>query len=233
MKDSPVNLWRTARIALPLTFLLIAFAWPLFSITRFSLGWDGQGILSPFIDAASDSYLRGRFIFTTWQAALSTILALAFGLPSAYVFARYRFRGRGLLLAAITIPFILPPIVMALGLLSLLGPSGLANDALTGLLGFDNPPIRLLNTFAIILIAHVVYEYAIVVRLISTFWANMDPAVQEAAAMLGASPRHVFFNVTLPLLLPAVAAAAALIFLFTFTSFGIILILGVFFNDTV
>ena len=161
-----------------------------------------------------------------WQAALSTVLALLFGLPSAYVFAKYRFRGRGLLLAATTIPFILPPIVVALGLLSLLGPSGLVNDGLVGVFGFDQPPIRLLNTFAIILIAHVVYEYTIVVRLVSTFWSNMDPAMGEAASMLGASPRRVFLRVTAPLLAPAIAAAAALIFLFTFTSFGIILILG-------
>ena len=201
-------LWRQTRFAVPIAFLAVAFAWPLLSVTRVALGWEGQGLLAPFVDVVTDPYLRGRLAFTVWQAALSTILALAFGLPSAYVFARHRFRGRGPLLAAITIPFILPPIVMALGLLSLLG------------------PFNLLNTFAIILIAHVVYEYAIVVRLISTFWANMDPAVSEAAAMLGASPRRVFFTVTLPLLLPAVAAAAALIFLFTFTSFGIILILG-------
>ena len=173
-------------------------------------GWDGQGILAPFIDAASDPYLRGRFVFTVWQAALSTVLALLFGLPSAYVFAKYRFRGRGVLLAAITIPFILPPIVVALGLLSLLGPSVLANSALEGVFGFDDPPIRLLNTFAIILIAHVVYEYTIVVRLVSTFWSNMDPAVGEAASMLGASPRRVFLTVTAPLLAPAIAAAAAL-----------------------
>ena len=218
--------WRWGRILLPLGFLAVAFAWPLFSVMRVGLGWDGQGILAPFIDAASDPYLRGRFVFTVWQAALSTILALLFGLPSAYVFAKYRFRGRGVLLAAITIPFILPPIVVALGLLSLLGPSGLANDALKGLFGFDEPPIRLLNTFAIILIAHVVYEYTIVVRLVSTFWSNMDPAMGEAASMLGASPRRVFLTVTAPLLAPAIAAAAALIFLFTFTSFGIILILG-------
>ena len=66
----------------------------------------------------------------------------------------------------------------------------------------------------------------IVVRLVSTFWSNMDPAMGEAASMLGASPRRVFLTVTAPLLAPAIAAAAALIFLFTFTSFGIILILG-------
>ncbi len=217
---------RLGGIVLPLGFLVIAFAWPLVTTLRVGLGWEGQGLLTPFFEAASDPYLRGRVVFTVWQATLSTVLALLFGLPSAYVFARHRFRGRGILLAAITVPFILPPIVVALGLLSLLGPSGLVNTFLVDVVGFGEPPIRLLNTFAIILIAHVVYEYAIVVRLVSTFWANMDPAVQEAAAMLGASPRHVFLRVTLPLLAPALAAAAALVFLFTFTSFGIILILG-------
>ena len=116
--------WRWGRILLPLGFLAVAFAWPLFSVMRIGLGWDGQGILAPFVDVASDPYLRGRFVFTVWQAALSTVLALLFGLPSAYVFAKYRFRGRGVLLAATTIPFILPPIVVALGLLSLLGRRG-------------------------------------------------------------------------------------------------------------
>ena len=219
-----MSVWRTARLALPLTFLVVAFAWPLVSVMRIGLGWDGQGILQPFIDAASDPYLRGRFFFTTWQAALSTILALAFGLPSAYVFARHRFRGRSALLAAITIPFILPPIVMALGLLSLLGPSGLVNDTLTGLLGLEEPPIKLLNTFAIILIAHVVYEYAIVVRLISGSGPTMDLRA-EGRLNARASPHRVFSSEPAAPL-PAVAAAAALIFLFTFTSFGIILILG-------
>ncbi len=217
---------RALTFGLPAAFLAIAFVWPLASVMRVGLGWGDGGVLSPFVEVASDPWLRGRFIFTTWQAALSTFLALAFGLPSAYVFARHRFPGRSALLAAITIPFILPPIVMALGLIALLGPSGLLNSTLTGLLGFESPPINLLNTLVIILIAHVVYEYAIVVRLVSTFWANMDPAVGEAAAMLGASPRRVFLTVSAPLLAPAIAAAAALIFLFTFTSFGIILILG-------
>ncbi len=217
---------RRGRVVLPLMFLAVAFAWPFANTVRVGLGWGGEGLLTPFVEAAGDPYLRGRFLFTVWQAALSTILALLFGLPSAYVFARHRFAGRGILLAAITIPFILPPIVIALGLLSLLGPSGVVNTALINVFGFGQPPVQLLNTFAIILIAHVVYEYAIVVRLISTFWANLDPAVNEAAALLSASPRRVFLTVTAPLLAPAIAAAAALVFMFTFTSFGIILILG-------
>jgi thiamine transport system permease protein len=50
--------------------------------------------------------------------------------------------------------------------------------------------------------------------------------MQEAAAMLGANPLQVFIRVTLPLLMPAISAAAILVFIFTFTSFGVILLLG-------
>lgn len=207
-------------------FLAVAFLYPLTTIFLTSLTRDDGGLVGPFVQLLSEPYYLGRLWFTFWQAALSTGLVLLLGLPSAYVFARYRFPGRSLLLAATTVPFIMPPIVMALGFIALLGPTGLVNALLMDLFSLDEPPIRLLHTLAIILVAHVVYEYTIVVRLVSTLWANLDPHVTEAAHVLGASPRRSFLRVTLPLLLPAIAAAAALVFLFTFTSFGVILILG-------
>ena len=221
-----MNALRKGRFVVPLAFLLAAFLWPLANALTTALGWGDGEFLAPFKEMVANSYYRGRLLFTFWQAGLSTVLVLLFGLPSAYVFARLRFPGRQALLAATTIPFIMPPMVIALGLIALVGPSGILNMALMAAFGLDDPPIHLLQTFAIILIAHIVYEYTIVVRLVSTFWSNMDPALQEAGTMLGATPQRVFLRVTLPLLAPAIAAAAALVFLFTFTSFGIILILG-------
>jgi len=58
------------------------------------------------------------------------------------------------------------------------------------------------------------------------FWSNLNPRLEEAARVLGARPRDVWWQVTLPLLAPAIAAAALLVFIFCFTSFGVILILG-------
>ena len=210
----------------PLGFLALALFYPLAAILTRTLGWGGDSPLQPVADVLTDRYYLGRLVFTLWQAALSTALALAIGLPCAYVFSRFQFPGRSLLLALTTVPFMMPPIVMALGFIALIGPSGIANRALMGGLGLDDPPIQLLHTFAIILIAHAVYEFAIVVRLVSTVWANMDEHLPEAGRVLGASGRRAFLHVTLPLLMPAVAAAAALVFLFTFTSFGVVLILG-------
>jgi thiamine transport system permease protein len=79
---------------------------------------------------------------------------------------------------------------------------------------------------AAILAAHVFFNVAVVVRILSTWWGRLDPRLWEAAATLGASPFARLRMVTLPLLRPALAAAAALVFLFCFTSFGVILILG-------
>jgi thiamine transport system permease protein len=66
----------------------------------------------------------------------------------------------------------------------------------------------------------------VVVRTVSTLWSRIDPRLLEAAQVLGASGWTVFRRITLPLLRPALAAAASIVFLFTFTSFGVVLILG-------
>jgi thiamine transport system permease protein len=75
-------------------------------------------------------------------------------------------------------------------------------------------------------LAHIYFNIAVVIRLVGGYWANLNPKMNEAAKVLGASPRRTFLEVTLPLLKPPIASASAIIFLFTFTSFGVILILG-------
>jgi thiamine transport system permease protein len=94
------------------------------------------------------------------------------------------------------------------------------------LLGLQTPPLDLQHSLWLILAAHVFYNYAVVLRIVSGFWSNISPRVEEAARVLGARTRDVWWHVTLPLLAPAVAAAALLVFIFCFTSFGVILILG-------
>ena len=77
-----------------------------------------------------------------------------------------------------------------------------------------------------ILIAHVFFNYAVVVRTVGAFWGGLDPRMEEAARSLGATAWAAFREVTLPRLRPAIASAAAIVFLFSFTSFGVVLILG-------
>ena len=212
-------------ILLPLAYLAVFFLYPLLAILARSL--DGGGLtLHPFRALLGDSYYWGRIWFTTWQAGASTVLTLAVGLPVAYLFAKREFPGKTLLKAVSTVPFVMPTIVVAMGFVALLGSRGLANTLLMGLFGLETPPIRIANSLLVILMAHAFYNYAVVVRIVSAFWANLDPRVEESAAMLGAGSVGRFLHVTLPILLPAIASAAVLVFAFSFTSFGVVLVLG-------
>ncbi|HJQ94737.1 MAG TPA: iron ABC transporter permease [Acidimicrobiia bacterium] len=192
---------RNLRIAIlwgvPLLFIGYLFVYPLLRILIESLTGEG------FVQLVT----RGRFLssawFTLWQAVVSTILTLIFSFPLTWALSRFNFRGKQLARALVTIPFVLPAVVVGASFLDLM-PQGIMA----------------------ILAAHVFYNVAVVVRTVGGVWSRIDPRVEDAAATLGASPGKVFRSVTLPLLRPAIASAAAIVFLFCFASFGTVLILG-------
>jgi thiamine transport system permease protein len=126
----------------------------------------------------------------------------------------------------ITVPFVLPTVVTAAAFRALLGPGGLVNTGLMAAFDLSRPPINIDHTVWFFLLAHIFYNYTVIVRLVGGFWARLPLDVNEAARMLGATRSQVFFRITLPLLMPAILAASLLIFVFCFTSFGVVLILG-------
>jgi thiamine transport system permease protein len=213
-------------ILLPLGFLAVFYVYPLATIFGVSLAPEGQLDLSGFTRIITGSYYRETLGFTFGQALLSTALTLALALPSAYVFTRYQFPGKSLLMALATLPFVLPTVVVASAFLALIGPRGLLNQALMNLLALPEPPIQLERTLTLILIVHVFYNYAVALRIIAGFWANQNPRMEEAARVLGAGSLRLWWRICLPILRPAILAASILVFIFTFTSFGVVLILG-------
>ncbi|MEO3749853.1 iron ABC transporter permease [Streptomyces sp. B6B3] len=204
-------------MAPPVAFVAVFFCYPVVAITGRGLREGGGWRLGHAADVLTDPDVLGVLWFTVWQAAASTALTLALALPGAYVFARLDFRGKRLLHAAVTVPFVLPTVVTGAAFLALLGRGGLLDD-LWG--------VRLDEGVWAILLAHAFFNYAVVVRLVGGLWAQLDPRQEEAARTLGAGAFAAWRRVTLPALVPSVAAAAAMVFLFTFTSFGTIQILG-------
>jgi len=209
-----------------LLFFAIFFAWPLVEIVSvsFTVSQVSRGTM-PTAVLADPAHL-GVLWFSLWQAALSTVLTLAAGTPIAFAFARYRFVGQRIWKALAGVPFVMPTVVVAAAFSALLGPRGAVNAALQALFDLDQPPIQLFGTLPMILLAHVFYNVAVVIRLVGGFLSAFNPGIEEAAASLGASRWQVIRYVSLPMALPSIGAAAALIFLFTFTSFGVVLILG-------
>ncbi|CAN5270765.1 iron ABC transporter permease [soil metagenome] len=196
--------WPVFTVSVPVAFLGVFFLFPLASIVERGLF---SGSATSAWDVLADPLTRDVLWFTIWQAAASTVLTIAVALPAAYVLGRYEFRGRGVVRALVVVPFVLPTVVVALAFLAIL-PGGLQ------------------RSWIAILIAHAFFNVAVVVRVVGTYWAALDARVSEAAATLGASPWQRAREVTVPLLAPALSAAAAIVFLFSFTSFGVVLILG-------
>ena len=208
---------RLGLMAVPVAFFAVFFAYPVAAIVARGLKVDGAWQLGRIGDVLAQSDVRHVLWFTTWQALASTGLTLLVALPGAYVFARFDFPGKQVLRAVVTVPFVLPTVVVGTAFLALVGRGGLF-DELWGL--------RLDTTVWAILLAHVFFNYAVVVRTVGGLWWQLDPRQEEAARMLGASRARAWRQVTLPALAPAVAAAALMVFLFTFTSFGVVQILG-------
>jgi thiamine transport system permease protein len=204
---------RVALAAVPLAFLAVFFAWPLVAIVDRGLRPEGDWRLDVVGEVLADPSVREVVWFTCWQAVASTVLTVLVALPGAYCFARFSFPGKRVVWALLIVPFVLPTVVVAAAFLALLGPRSPVGLDLRG-------------TVWVILVAHVFFNYAVVARTVGGLWARLDPALEDAARVLGASPWRAFRQVTLPLLAPAIAAASSIVFLFTFTSFGVVLLLG-------
>ena len=202
---------------LPLALLVVFFFYPLFAILRVMFEHTGAIFISDIWQPLG---------FTFYQALISTLLTILFGLPAAYVFSRFDFAGKRLMRMLTMLPFILPTVVTAAAFNSLLGPRGWFNLLLMKLTGSATPPVIFLNTFGAILIAHVFYNIAIIIRVVGSAWSQLDPRLDHSARVLGASPWRSFWQVTFPLLRRPILSAALLVFLFDFASFGVVLMLG-------
>ena len=123
-------------------------------------------------------------------ALVSTALTVAVGLVPAWLLARYEFAGRRTITAMVTVPFVLPTVVVGAAFLALL-------------------PDSLDHSVTAILLAHVFFNVAVVVRGVGGLWEQLPGDLSAAARTLGAGPWRAMRDVTLPLLAPSITAAAS------------------------
>jgi len=199
---------------LPAGFLLVMLAAPVFRL----LFEGGASALAGMVGALwQDDYLRWRIVWTFVQAVLTCVAALALGLPVAWVLARYEFSGRTLVLRLLMLPFVVPTLVAALGVLALWGPRGL----ISGWLGF-----HLQDTPWLLLYGNLFFNLCVVVRAGVDALAQVSASRVAAARTLGATPWRAFWRVEWPAIAPWLASALSLVFLYCFSGFGLALILG-------
>lgn len=212
-----LTLWRVGvacAALIPTTFLLVFFVWPVVTLLGTGLLTDGALRFGETLQVLQESRTWNVIRQTVVQAVSGTLVSLLIGIPTAYCLYRLRFRGQALVRGLLTVPFVLPTVVVAAAFQSLFGETGLL-----GALGLD-------RSFTMIVCALAFFNVTVIMRVVGGFWATLDDRQEQAARMLGANPLRTFSTITFPRLLPSILSAAALSFLFCSTAFGIVLILG-------
>lgn len=198
----------------PVAVLAVFFVLPVAGMIGRGFVVDGRWDAGAVLEVLGRPRVHRVLWFTVWSAGAATAVSLLLGLPAAYVLYRLDFPLRGLIRAALLVPFVLPTVVVGVAFRQLLGEAGPL-----GGLGLDGTPVAIVAGLAF-------FNVAVVIRAVGATWESLDPRPGEAAAALGASPVQVLRTVTLPALWPALVSAGSVVFLFCATSFGVVLTLG-------
>lgn len=152
-------------------------------------------------------------------AVLVTTLTLAISLPLAVLSVRYEFPGRGILSGLLLVPLILPPFVGALGMKWVFARFGPLTQIVApeSDLGIDwLGHVRFIG----IVVVEALHLYPIMLLNLQAALANIDPAMEQAAANMGASRWRIFRRITLPLMRPGIFAGCTLVLIWSFTELG-------------
>lgn len=212
-------LWLAAGPAL---FALALLAWPVARLLWQGL-WGEPLAGMPLEDTGPwwlDAHLQWRVGWTLLQALATCVACLVLGLPMAWVLARLDFAGRRLWQRALMLPFVVPTLVAALGVLSLWGPRGWLGAPLA------QAGWSLESSPWLLLLGNLFFNLSLVVRAGMDGLAQVSAQRVAVARTLGATPWRVFWRVEWPVLVPWLVSALCLVFLYCFTGFGLALVLG-------
>ena len=165
------------------------------------------GSIDVVLDVLENPSVREALWFSLWQSLLSALVCLALSLPITWVLSRFDFRGRSFMRALVTVPFLLPTVVVGVAFLAML-------------------PDRLDYTPIAIILAHAYFNVAVIVRIVGARWESISTSLVTAAQTLGTTPLRASITITLAILRRSLVTATSLVALFSFTSFGVVRMLG-------
>ena len=131
--------------------------------------------------------------FTLMMAAIATLVMLPPGVALAWLLARRRFLGRGILETLVSLPLVIPPVATGLILLKVLGRRGPLGSLL------EHTGVDIVFTWKAVVLAMAVMGLPLLVRSARAGFEQVDPRYEQIAATLGAGPCRVFLTISLPL----------------------------------
>jgi iron(III) transport system permease protein len=209
-----------ALAALLFSFFLIFLIWPILQIVAVGFRNKSGGFTLAYVHLIfRDHELLRGLLNALLVAVLTSLVALAISIPLAIISTRYEFRGSGFLSGMLLVPLVLPPFVGALGMRLFLGRFGPLTHFVPfhGALGIDwLGRLRLVG----IVMVEALHFYPLLLLNLQASLANLDPAMEQAAANIGASRWRIFRSIIIPLIRPGMFAGLTLVLISSFTELG-------------
>lgn len=187
-------------------------------------GTGGSGIQN-YLEFFQDTYYLKTFWNTIVLSTMVLLVTTIFGIPLAYILARYRQRGKMIFTALILMPIVLPAYAGVFAFVIFFGKFGTMNLLLMDA-GLIEKPINFIFGFHGLVFIEALHMLPFIVLSLSAGFTSIDPSFEEAAEVEGASGFRRFITVTLPLCTPSYLAGAVMVFLWPFTDWLTPLILG-------
>lgn len=167
---------------------------------HFNYEWN-QFSLDAWLDPCAAPGMCDSLGLSLWIGVVAAAVATVMGTMAAFALGRYRFPGRSSTNLLVFMPMATPEVVMGASLLTLFVSVGLESGTTT------------------ILIAHILFTVSFVITTVKARVASLDPALEQAAADLYATPAQAFWKVTFPLVAPGIGAGALLAFALSFDDY--------------
>jgi putative spermidine/putrescine transport system permease protein len=204
-------------------FVLVMFVYPFMYGFILSFSPKDGGWLGNYSRFFSDPYLYRTIEWTLALAVPVTVVNLLLSVPIAMQVRNVK-RQR-LLTTVLVLPITLGTVLVAEGLLNYLGPQGWLNRALI-FIGLVHRPISLVHNYIGVFISLIITGFPFTFLLTLSMISGIDPALEQAAATLGARARQRFQHIVLPLIVPGLAVTCCLSFVDAFSVFPSAVMLG-------
>jgi len=212
-----------------LLWLVIAFLvlYPLsfLVLESFKIAGTGNWGIRNYLGFFQDTYYLKTFGNTLVLGSLVLLTTTLFGVPLAYILARYRHWGKTVFTALILLPIVLPAYAGVFAFIIFLGKYGTVNLLLMEA-GLIKTPINFIYGLHGLVFIQSLHMLPFIVLGLSAGFTTIDPSFEEAAEVEGASGFRRFFTISLPLCTPSYMAGAVIVFLWPFTDWLTPMILG-------
>lgn len=205
--------------------LVLLFVYPfIYGLFLSFTSAQGAPTLANYARYFTDSYEVRSIWITLWIAVPATLINMVLGIPLAY-YMRHGISGEKVITFFLIVPITLGTVLISEGMMTYMGPAGWLNQFLL-LIHVVKEPIQFTHNYLGVLISLIIQGFPLVFLMLLGYVSGINPDLEKASQMLGASKLATFLRVMFPLMVPGIAIAFSLNFVAMFSVFPSATLLG-------